>query len=157
MEGDLLRIGRHRATLAEVEETFVYRAPFVHERKVLWEAFSVYRSLIGRYLPSVRYWINGGFATHKAWAPPDDIDVCVIAPPADYEAAGPVLFDLFTDTGPPRVQPMSGLVDAFPMPGGLKEDGAYWYDLWSQVRGADGNRDYSRSKGFLEVMPDEHQ
>lgn len=151
MNGDLLRQGRHVATLSEVEEAFVLHAPFESERRLVWDAFLVYRQLVGKHLPSARYWVNGGFVTHKTWAAPRDIDVCVVAQADELAVVDEAIDHLFTDPGPPRAQPMGELVDGFLIVSGARDHVLYWSELWTRVRLEDGTADPDRRKGYLEV------
>ncbi|MFF2621313.1 DUF6932 family protein [Oerskovia jenensis] len=154
-DGELLVPGRHRATLEQIYDLFVLQAPFADDRQVIWEAFDLYQRNVARLLPNSKLWVDGGFVTHKRWAPPNDVDVCIIASTEEVAAAGPALLPLLTDTsGPKRVQPMSGMVDGFitvprPHP---DSNSAYWAHQWSRVRDLNGNEDESRRKGYVEVV-----
>ncbi|WP_108719513.1 hypothetical protein [Miniimonas sp. S16] len=151
--GELLRLGRHRASMAEVEEVFVVGAPFEAERRILWDAFKAYRSVALAHYPSARFWVNGGFVTHKTWAAPHDIDVCVVVPGAEVLAVGQAGEHLWTTPGPPRIQPMAGLVDGFLAVAEMLDDLNYWRSMWTSVTDSDGTADPGRRKGYLEVEP----
>jgi hypothetical protein len=67
----ILPEGRHAATLNEVYQTFVETAPFRHRRELIFRGLSLYIDLSSAEFSSSRYWIDGGFVTHKAWEEPE--------------------------------------------------------------------------------------
>lgn len=173
MIGELLPpctvLAPHPATLKEVSDHFVDAAPHREVRAELFSALELYAGLVWSILPSARLWVDGGFASHKTWAAPGDIDVVIVASLneasvltsgelerltalltlQDVSAASP---ELTAD----RIQPMGGLIDGFI----IVDDGAeagrasmeYWFDLWSRVKGPNGPMDPSCRKGFVEVV-----
>lgn len=149
----LLPPKRHKATLAEVAELFVERAPFSDDRAVVWDTFLVYRRRVLALLPSARFWIDGGFVTHKTWAPPKDLDVVILAPPAEIDAVelelDPLLTDIHAD---PRHQPMGGLIDGFLCALGSGESTAYWSHTWTRVTDCQGELVPGEVKGYVEVV-----
>lgn len=155
----LLPLGRHQATLDEIEALFVTEAPFSEQRALIFSAFTTWVTLVEQVLPVSRYWIDGGFVTHKGWAPPSDVDVTILCQENDLDALGPaeqnrlgLLLTTPSDGQRPRIQPMGGLVDAFVTKRGPSGNAPYWNQQWSKVRGADGNELVNLSKGFLEVI-----
>lgn len=78
-----LPVGRHPATLNEVCETFVEQAPFRPRRELIFRALTLYIDLVSAEFSTCRYWIDGGFVTHKPWEPPEDADVRVVVPQAE--------------------------------------------------------------------------
>lgn len=153
--GIYLAPGRHKATMATVQRLFVEQAPYRSDRQLIWDAFGVYRAQVLRLLPSARFWVDGGFVTHKDWAAPKDVDVCLIAQTDEIAAADVALMPLLTDmSGATRIQPMGGLVDNFitvPRPD-PDCNTAYWAHQWSRVQDLNGNEDASRHKGYVEVI-----
>jgi hypothetical protein len=153
--GIYLAPGRHKATVTTVRRLFVEQAPYRSDRELIWEAFGVYHAQVLRLLPSARFWVDGGFVTHKDWAAPKDVDVCLIAQADEIAAAGVALMPLLTDaSGATRIQPMGGLVDSFitvPRPD-PDCNTAYWAHQWSRVQDLNGNEDASRRKGYVEVI-----
>lgn len=77
----LLPLGVHEATLDEVHKVFVDGAPFEPDRRRIFAALEIYAGMLWTELPSAVLWVNGGFVTHKQWAPPADVDVAVLVPP----------------------------------------------------------------------------
>ncbi len=144
---------RHRATEDEIRALFVDAAPFPKERALLWDAFLVYRSIARDLMPSVKFWIDGGFVTHKTWAAPKDIDVVMIADETEFLGVYTQLEPLLTvPDGPVRFQPMGGKIDGFVALSGHPEDVPYWAWQWSRVRDSDGNTVEDQRKGYVEVM-----
>ncbi len=157
----LLPPGRHRATLAEIEAYFVTTAPYDQRRVIVFQALRTWLALVDQLLPNSRYWINGGFVTHKPWAAPSDVDVMILckenvlnALSIEEQAQLDRLLTVPASPGRPRIQPMSGLVDGFLTVRGYvgSGDAAFWMKQWSRVKGADGSAITSLSKGFLEVV-----
>lgn len=149
--------GVHTATLDEIEERFVVTAPFAARRRVVFEAFSLWHGIITDMLPEARFWIDGGFVTHKPWAAPSDVDVTVMLKPDDLnnltDDEQQRLTPMFTVTGPIRQQPMSGLVDAFICLRGDIDKTLYWREHWSTVLDQNRVTLTGTQKGFLEVKP----
>lgn len=151
--------GRHQATLDELRDHFVTNAPFTPERALVFQAFETWLTLVDGLLPGSRYWVNGGFVTHKPWAAPSDIDVVVVAKRetlnALSEAQQAQFESLLTDnSGSSRIQPMGGLIDGFyTIRGSVGQgDPAYWHQQWSQVTGPDKKPVAGAIKGFVEVI-----
>lgn len=150
--------GIHATTLDEIEERFVVAAPFSDQRRIVFDAFKVWYAIVSPHLTGARFWIDGGFVTHKPWAAPSDVDVTVMAKTSDVNAL-PVevqdrIFGLLTErTATGKVQPMSGMVDAFLFARGDVDTTVGWINDWKTV--LDENRDPipNMVKGFLEVRP----
>jgi hypothetical protein len=158
-EEALLPPGRHRATLDEIEEYFVDLAPFATERAVIFGAFKAWFTLVDKILPQSRYWVDGGFVTHKTWSAPSDVDVMILSKEATLNSLGQFeqaqLQELLTipaSQGTARRQPMAGLVDGFVAVRGNTGNVDYWMSQWSRVRGVDGSEIVTLTKGFLEVV-----
>jgi hypothetical protein len=154
----ILPAGRHRTDLAEIEAYFVSAAPFSTERQLVFDAFKTWMTLVDQLLPNSRYWIDGGFVTHKTWAAPSDVDVTILCQASAVDALTPAeqsrLDSLLTVPAAPgraRLQPMGGLVDAF-LVTRASPDVPYWITQWSRVKGADGSEVRTITKGFLEVV-----
>lgn len=155
----LLPVGRHTATLPEVEAAFVGGAPYASERATIWAAFVAWHAAVSAMLPNARFWIDGGFATHKTWSAPKDIDVVILVASADLNALSPAEQDRFSrlltidPPGGPRIQPMGDLVHAFYVVRSMPDRTAYWHETWSKVKGDDGAIQAGINKGYLEVKP----
>ncbi|RLP79273.1 hypothetical protein D9V34_15885 [Mycetocola lacteus] len=151
-----LPAGIYRTDLSEIEDRFVKEAPFPDERQRVFEAFKLWIALVRDLLPGARFWINGGFVTHKTWAAPSDVDVMILVKSVDVNALSESeqgrFEQLLTDTSGPRVQPMSGLVDAFVCFRGDVGDTVYWKELWAEVLDQDRKQIIGRKKGYLEVV-----
>ena len=156
--------GRHPATLAEVEALFVLAAPNRARRERLWTAMSLHMDAVRDTFGPVIVWIDGGFVTHKAPAP-DDVDLVYVVPAMELERAYNLdaakvlhlltLKDLVVgDPGPlglDRLQPVTGLVDAFVVAAELVDNLAYWDWAWSLVKAGDGSIIDGAHKGYVEV------
>jgi len=147
--------GLHAATLDEIEERFVLAAPFTDRRRLIYDAFRLWHEIVSGIVPDARLWVDGGFVTHKHWAPPSDVDVTVMLRPDDLNNLtheDQQRLDLmFTKPGPPRQQPMSGLVDAFVCLRGDVDRTLYWREHWSTVLDENRARITGTQKGFVEV------
>jgi hypothetical protein len=148
---------RHQTDLAEIEAMFVASAPHSVERQLIWDGFTVWLRQVSAMLLAHRFWINGGFVTHKSYAP-RDIDVIVLARESELDALPSedqdLLDSLMTEhlLGGGRRQPMGGLVDAYTS---LREDpnsAAYWHGWWSSIKERDGSVRKDARKGYLEVI-----
>ncbi|MFJ9624688.1 DUF6932 family protein [Streptomyces sp. NPDC101181] len=159
--GGLLPPGRHAASMAEIEEVFVERAPHTDHRRRIFRAFQLYADMIGDILERGTFWVNGGFCTYKA-LPPNDVDLAVLIDPTlpltnkDHERLLPLFTLLGVETQQPRgwaerVQPMGGLIDSFAVAAGVVEQEEYWDGMWSKVKGPDGEPVPGVTKGYLEV------
>lgn len=152
--------GPHRATLSDVEAAFVNEAPFEERRRLIFQALSLYSTLVWASVPQARLWIDGGFTTRKEWAAPKDTDVLVIVPIEVFlECKTDAWWPLHTlqhvsavepSMNSKRVHAMGGLVDAF-----VEADHAPnllpWHELWSSVKGQDGLIIDGLRKGYVEV------
>jgi hypothetical protein len=155
MRGEVLVPGRHAATLREVEDLFVSNAPFSSERSRIFAALSLYIDQVRKVLPNATVlWVNGGFVTHKPWAPPEDVDVVLPVVAASVNAleeqAIKQLFSYFLPNGN-KVQPMAGLVDGFVFDQTSPDQHAYWNGLWSRVLDSAKAQVPGAVKGYLEV------
>jgi hypothetical protein len=158
-EGDSWNLprGLHAATLDEIEKRFVDEAPFADRRRQVFAAFRVWHGVVTSLLPEARFWVDGGFVTHKTWSAPSDVDVTVMVKLEDIrglvEEQQKRLHPLFTNPGPPRQQPMSGLVDSFLCLRGDVPKTLYWREHWSRVLDEAREEVPGAVKGFLEVKP----
>ncbi|MEX3755542.1 hypothetical protein ABFW00_06835 [Mycobacteroides abscessus] len=148
----VLPTGRHSATLDEIYETFVVNAPFRPRRELIFRALTLYIDLVSVQFSACRYWINGGFVTHKTWAEPEDADVVVVVPQAEHvKVTQPEFLPLLTlPSNAGKVHPMGGLIDGFVAiddPAALTT----WDQTWSSVRDEQHNVVPGVSKGYLEV------
>lgn len=162
----ILPVGRHSATFAEVYDSFVVNAPFKDERELIYDALMVYTRALKREFSQLRLWINGGFVTHKPWAAPNDTDVAVVVPQAEYSnmLSNPGIFTYLTlqnvlvPVNPiqslrvPRLQPMAGLIDGFIVADDPAQTAVWDYE-WSRVRDRNKNEVPNLKKGYLEVTP----
>jgi hypothetical protein len=145
-------VGRHNATLDEVYEAFVENAPFRPRRELIFRALKLYIDLVSAQFTTCRYWVNGGFVTHKTWEEPEDADVVVVIPPGEHaQVTQPGFLPLLSlPSTAGKVHPMGGLIDAFvalDLPPAL----APWDLLWSKVRDQHHNEAPGVHKGYLEV------
>lgn len=147
--------GLHTATLEEIDERFVAAAPFIDRRRVVFDAFQLWHGIVSGIVPGARFWVDGGFITHKPWAAPSDVDVTVMLRPDELnnlpDDEQQHLDQMFTKPGPPRQQPMSGLVDAFLCLRGDVDRTLYWREHWSTVLGENRTKLSGTQKGFVEV------
>jgi hypothetical protein len=149
-----------RATLEEVRDLFVDQAPFKPRRELIFRALHLFTDLVWAVTPDARLWINGGFATHKKWAEPEDADVVVIVPIKQYklyleDAKLPLSTLQDVSAQQPNVHtqklhPFGGLLDTFFIPD-LPAQLRAWDDTWSKVKGPDGKIIAGKRKGYLEV------
>lgn len=152
----------YRTTLAEIEQVFVIGAPFRPRRTSIFRALSLFTDLVWETIPEARFWINGGFATHKSWAEPEDADVVVIVPVREYKLClADNMLPLSTllsvtagqpNVSTPKLHPFGGLLDTFFIPD-LPAHLRSWDDTWSKVKGPDSIIVPGKRKGYLEVAP----
>ena len=153
----ILPPGIHRATLDELEVAFVDNAPFGDERRLVFQAFRTWFAFVDAMLPNSRYWIDGGFVTHKTSDPPSDIDVMIFCAGSQLNALNNLQQQRFQqlmtakDARGNRVQPMGGVVDAFYTVRGNTDRVIYWRNLWSTVKDQFGVAT-GLTKGFVEVL-----
>jgi hypothetical protein len=152
------------ATLEEVRQRFVDEAPYSAEREVLFDALALYARVVWRLLPDARLRIDGGFVTHKAWAPPEDVDIAVVCPTITSaqldEAVNRPLFTVLgvqgkivgLDVRIPKSHVMGGLVDAFPVLPFLPKTDGFFRRLWSTVYDENKNVVPGLAKGYVEVV-----
>jgi hypothetical protein len=156
-----LPVGRHAATMEEIYEDFVVAAPFRPRRELIFRALELQLDLLREYFTDAKVWINGGFATKKPWAAPEDADIVVVVPLVQYSKAMEdrclPLWTLQNVTASPpdattsKLHPMGGLIDAFcipDMPAALDA----WDRNWSLVKDEDGQLLPGVNKGYLEVI-----
>ncbi|MEH3067359.1 MAG: hypothetical protein PGN15_04615 [Aeromicrobium erythreum] len=159
----VLPVGRHKATLAEVEERFVDSRPDAADRREIFDDWLAFRDMQNQVGISVRaYWLNGGFITEKNGT--SDIDFVTVIdgaspPPPDIQAALP-----WVDPGrlyqqqPAPVLGRTLRVDAYAMvkvghahPAAVKYAANYKYwDEWFRTLEVTGS---GLVKGFVEVQP----
>lgn len=150
--------GIHRVSLEEMRSVFVESAPYSEEREEVFDAFRLWRAKLLRLTPTAQLWVNGGFVTHKPWAPPKDVDVVArvvgreldaLEPEAQNEFEG--LMTIPASDVHPRIQPIAGLVDGFYSRRSEPDKTIVWRDTWATV--LDQNRAVvpGAQKGFLEV------
>lgn len=150
------------ATLEEIKELFVDQAPYQHRRAMIYRALHLFTDLVWETIPEARFWINGGFTTHKSWAAPEDADVVAIVPVKKLKLClEDSMLPLSTlqhvtaaqpNTQTPKLHPFGGLLDTFfipDMPAQLRT----WDDTWSKVKGPDNKIIAGKRKGYLEVTP----
>lgn len=161
---NILPVGCHPATLDEVEELFVEQAPFPDERREIWAGFRLYLAQLSKLVPSATIWLDGGFVTHKTWAPAD-IDLAVLLDGSHLAAFTPEqwqkLAQLVTLQGvtavtlaaaTPRLQPMGGLIDAFVLDVSDRHARTFWEQAWSLVTDQTKAIVPGKYKGFVEVV-----
>lgn len=157
MDGIFLPIGRHPATLKEIQQRFVVEAPHSQHRSAIFHALMAWAVQVWNLLPTARLWVDGGFITHKE-EPPKDVDVALLVRRSELAALGDsewaILDGLLTDgSSGVRVQPMGGLVDGFMIERGEPAAVAYWDHAWSGVYDEDGARIEDIAKGYVVVKP----
>ena len=147
------------ASLQEIEERFVIGAPFCNERKYLFKALELFCRNIWNILPEAEVWVNGGFVTHKSWAAPKDIDVCVlysilnIDNIADKILQNSTLQNIFHPTFGyiERIQPYGGMLDVFFVDPTDSARVKYWHDTWLTIKDKNGNISEGNRKGFIRI------
>ncbi|MEV8449973.1 MULTISPECIES: DUF6932 family protein [Streptomyces] len=158
-----LPAGKHPASLDEMHDLFVARAPHQEARQLIFDAFKIHYSLVRQLFSHGTLWVDGGFCTHKSTAP-KDIDMVIIVDPGEVQNFSPAeeerLVQLLTlqavevelpELSAPRVQPMGGLIDCF-FALSIDVDALKMWDLtWSSVKEADGTITPGATKGYLEV------
>lgn len=150
------------ATLDEIQQVFVEQAPFQHRRALIFRALNLFTDLVWETIPETRFWVNGGFTSHKTWAAPEDADVVAIVPVKQFKLClTDSMLPLSTlqhvtsaqpNTGTVKLHPFGGLLDTFfipDMPAQLKT----WDDTWSKVKGPDNQIIPGQRKGYVEVRP----
>ncbi|KAA1431089.1 MULTISPECIES: DUF6932 family protein [Mycolicibacter] len=150
----VLPAGRHAATLDEVYEAFVVNAPFRPRRELIFRALTLYIDLVSPQFSTCRFWINGGFVTHKTWAEPEDADVVVVVPSGEHsKVTQPTFMPLLTlgSNAGDKVHPMGGLIDGFVAAADNPAALMTWDLMWSSVRDEQHNVVTGVSKGYLEV------
>lgn len=170
-EYGILPAGIHPATLEEVRERFVYEAPAEtrERRELIYDAVILQSRLLAMRFRDhpIRLWINGGFATLKAWTP-RDADLAVIVPGEAYELAHrDSTLPLWTlsrveaqvgGNGPRvvtgKLHTMGGLTDTYV----YRTDRPAAIELirrdWSKVTAKDGSIVEGLVKGIVEVTID---
>lgn len=139
----------------EIEKFFVVNAPCSERRRIVFDAFKIWVTLVRSLAPSAILWVDGGFATYKN-VPPNDIDVAALIKPSEMngwdESQQRVFESLLTGNHPDgtRFQPMGGLIDGFVAVRGDVGQTAVWHDAWSSIY-INGVRQVGESKGYLEV------
>lgn len=156
-----LPVGRHQATFPEVYDRFVTEAPFRDRRELIFRAVELHAAIVRTHFHGARFWLDGGFVTHKHWAEPEDADVVVVVPPEQYgKAADDKLLPLSTLQGviagqpqasTSKLHPMGGLMDVFFQPD-VDVVLAPWDAIWSSVKDENGVVVEGVAKGYLEVI-----
>lgn len=131
---------------------FVENAPFRPRRELIFRALTLHIDLVSPQFSTCRYWINGGFVTHKAWEQPEDADVVVVIPPGEHaQVTRPEFLPLLSlPSSAGKLHPMGGLIDGFvavDLPPVLDP----WDLMWSSVRDQHHNVVPGVQKGYLEV------
>jgi hypothetical protein len=155
----------YSVTLEEIHATFVAGAPhFRDERQLVFDALCLYARLIWAIVPRASLRVDGGFITHKAWAPPADVDIAVVMNGVTQDqldrALEAPLFTLLSVSGEvvgsrvslAKSHVMGGLVDAFPILPNLPVADEFFRELWSSVTDADKKVVAGLKKGYVEVV-----
>jgi uncharacterized protein DUF6932 len=155
-----LPVGRHAASLDDVRDLFVTATPNVPARERIFRALDLHLERLVEIGGHATVWINGGFVTHKPDVPAD-VDLVYLCSDDDHmsrmlNAEG--VFQLLTlqgvavhkpiATGIRRLQPVTGLVDAFLA---RPSSYSYWDGLWSVANANTGTTARFTTKGYLEV------
>ncbi|MER5896960.1 hypothetical protein [Streptomyces sp. NPDC001876] len=161
--GGLLPVGRHLATLDELHDMFVIKAPHPEHRQRIFSALELYVSLARDLLPRATLWVDGGFCTYKP-IPPKDVDLVLVVSAkvvrhfdqAEWTRMNQLLTLQQVSAGYPqivehRVQPMGGLVDAFLAEEENPAELDLWDHQWSRVTDDNGAVIDGAKKGYLEV------
>ena len=156
----------YELSLIEIRELFVDSAPFRDERQLIFDAFLVYLRQTESIVPDRRVWVDGSFMSVREDRAPSDIDILLIVgdstPDQRRELArrglltmsevrskiGTVEIPEFS-----KLSPYGGLVDAYYVDSSQPSLINTWAQSWSTPKGEDGQLDFSRSKGFVEVIP----
>ena len=144
-------------------EKFVTQAPYREVRAQIFSALSLYMRLLQELVATGRLWLDGGFVTHKKWAP-KDVDVALVVDDALINALTVAqqarLLQLLTlqnvhaaspSATARRLQPMGGLVDAFLIPEGNDPMKQLFDATWSRVTDQTGVVVPGVRKGYVEV------
>lgn len=161
-----LPVGRHVATLEEINKLFVTSAPCEESRARIFQALGIYLGLVDELIPSFVCWVDGGFVTHKP-EPPSDVDVAILVPNAvinglseSDEARFASLLTIQEAIGRNgffagsfgRVQPMGGLVDSYLVPTDDERYVSEWDQTWQLVSDPTTKELIpGERKGYLEV------
>jgi len=162
-EAGLLPPGAHPATLSDIYDRFVLDTPPAtrEQRELIFAALSLHLRLVQRIITGGKAWVDGSFATRTELSP-NDVDVAIgpadwqqveSLPPADRARLYPLLTLKDVAVAEPtiwlsKVQPVSGLVDAFIM---RPDQEATWDQQWSRVLGPDRTVLEDQKKGYAEV------
>lgn len=154
----------YRVTLTQLETELVYNAPFPDERKRLFAHLSLYLEVVWSIWPQAVIWIDGSFVSLMEDRAPNDVDLVIVVRDGNAEerrqAASRGLLTMsdvrFSVNGielPSRskLQPYGGMIDAYYLNAAVQADVEQRWEDWTTPRTEDGQPDFSRQKGFLEV------
>lgn len=170
-EFGILPAGMHTSDLNEIRARFVDEAPAATRgrRELIFAALSLHVTMLRRLFIGhpTRFWIDGGFTTHKTWIP-RDADLACIVPPAAFELASKdaalPLWTLSNVTarrgalGPEvvteKLHTMGGLTDAYIYRADQPDVLELARRQWSRVRDREGAIVDGLIKGIVEVSFD---
>ncbi|SKC37423.1 DUF6932 family protein [Okibacterium fritillariae] len=151
----------YQVTMTDIYTMFVQDAPYRERRELLFDALKIYTSLIWTEIPYARIWVDGGFATRKDWAPPEDVDVVVVADDVPLKVKAKLASEgLLTLSAVSasidksnlpmihKLRPFGGLVDAY---FATSKTSALLYQYMTSVKGPDGEVIHGVRKGIAEV------
>lgn len=149
---DRLPVGRHRATVDEVEALLVDAFPSSQSRRALFDSWRNVVAAIQRILPIEEHWVDGSFVTAKE--EPADVDVVTHFDGPQLEALDPVdqtlLRGLISNKASQALHGCDSYIIAVYPPGhrgraAYEAALAYWDQLFGHAR--DG-----KPKGYVEVV-----
>ncbi|MBG6218941.1 hypothetical protein IWX75_003429 [Arthrobacter sp. CAN_A6] len=129
---------------------------------MIFRALHLFIDVVWETIPDARFWIDGGFTTHKTWAAPEDADIVAIVPVKKFklcltESMLPLSTLQHVTAGQPnthtaKLHTFGGLLDTFFIPD-LPAHLRTWDDTWSKVKGSDQKIVPGKRKGYIEVAP----
>lgn len=152
-------------TIEQLYSAFVMDAPFRDERELLFAAFDTYMKQTKTIIPNRRVWVDGSFVSLMENRSPGDIDLLSIvegsSPEQRRELVRRGLLTMSEVSAKiqgketptfPKFAPYGGLVDAYYVDAGNPAVVEQWKTNWSTPKSEDGQLDFSREKGFVEVV-----
>lgn len=153
----------YRVTLAQLETELVYDAQFPEERKQLFAHLQLYLEVVWGIWPEALIWIDGSFVSQMEDRAPNDIDLVIVVrdgkPEQRRAAASRGLLTMSDvqfkvnnkEIRRPKMQPYGAFIDAYYLDATVAADVEQRMEDWTTPRTEDGQPDFTRQKGFLEV------
>jgi hypothetical protein len=150
--------GTHRASWDDIKQIFVINAPNSNVRADLYGELMKWVEAVQAILPISKFWVNGGFVTHKSQIP-EDIDVVAFSPCTSFTVGNKTQLDsLRTQHGPKfgtKNKPIAfgEKIDTYIVPQTISMQ-VQWGLEWARVRDPETRMEIvGASKGFIVVMP----